>query len=197
MLSDLDAQATTSFYWYLALLSCIRVFLFGYDTAVIGSVLDFVPYELSDLSDRLSRSRGFDRCRRGGARGRTLHRPLRSQVVAGARCGHLCGRRGTLPTFATDTSTLLFARTLIGLAVGADSAIATAYIAEFAPRGKRGALMIMQQWMITVGSSSPTLTAIVVFKVAPDSATGVDWRIILGAGALPALLALAPADADA
>jgi MFS transporter, SP family, arabinose:H+ symporter len=30
--------------------------------------------------------------------------------------------------FATDTALLLFARTLIGLVVGADSAIATAYI---------------------------------------------------------------------
>ena len=81
-----------------------------------------------------------------------------------------------LSAFATDTTMLLFARTLIGLAVGADSAIATAYIAEFAPRRKRGALMIMQQWMITVGILVSYLTAIVVFKVAPESATGVDWR---------------------
>src|SRR6202043_2729818 len=35
---------------------------------------------------------------------------------------------------------LLASRTLIGLAIGADSAIATAYIAEFAPRNRRGQL---------------------------------------------------------
>ena len=34
-----------------------------------------------------------------------------------------------LSAFAWNTEVLLFARTLIGLAVGADSAIATAYIA--------------------------------------------------------------------
>ena len=39
-----------------------------------------------------------------------------------------------LSAVALDTTMLLVARTLIGLAVGADSAIATAYIAEFAPR---------------------------------------------------------------
>ena len=46
----LDGAATTTSYWYLALLACIGGFLFGYDTAVIGSVLDFIPYELSDLA---------------------------------------------------------------------------------------------------------------------------------------------------
>jgi MFS family permease len=33
-----------------------------------------------------------------------------------------------------DAAALLFARTLIGLAIGADSTIATAYIAEYAPK---------------------------------------------------------------
>ena len=37
---------------------------------------------------------------------------------------------------------LLVARTLIGLAIGADSAIATAYIAEYAPKNRRGSLTV-------------------------------------------------------
>jgi MFS transporter, SP family, arabinose:H+ symporter len=82
-----------------------------------------------------------------------------------------------LSAVAWNSAILLIARTLIGLAVGADSAIATAYIAEFAPRARRGSLMIMQQWMITVG-------------IAPGSAGGADWRLILGLGAVPAILAL-------
>ena len=44
VLSGLDSAPTTSFYWYLALLACVGGFLFGYDTAVIGSVLAFIPY---------------------------------------------------------------------------------------------------------------------------------------------------------
>ena len=46
VLAGLDSSATTSMYWYLALLACIGGFLFGYDTADIGSVLSFIPYKL-------------------------------------------------------------------------------------------------------------------------------------------------------
>jgi len=82
-------------------------------------------------------------------------------------------------------------RTLIGLAIGADSAIATSYIAEFAPRSRRGQLSIIQQWMITVGILVSYLIALVILKAAPGSAGGLDWRLILGTGAIPALVAVA------
>jgi SP family arabinose:H+ symporter-like MFS transporter len=190
VLADLDSQATTSFYWYLAVLSCIGGFLFGYDTAVIGSVLGFLPYDLGSFET------GY--------------------LVAGASIGAAVGALGAGPftdrfgrkslliidaliyavgailsALTFNDIMLLLSRTLIGLAVGADSAIATAYIAEFAPRSRRGSLMIMQQWMITVGILVSYIIALIVFKVAPGSATGADWRIILGLGAIPALLALA------
>jgi MFS family permease len=73
---------------------------------------------------------------------------------------------------------LLSSRTLIGLAIGADSAIATAYIAEFAPRDRRGQLSIIQQWMITVGILASYLVAVVVLVALPHSAGGFDWRFI-------------------
>ena len=47
VLDGLDSSAMSGMYWYLALLACVGGFLFGYDTAVIGSVLGFIPYELS------------------------------------------------------------------------------------------------------------------------------------------------------
>jgi SP family arabinose:H+ symporter-like MFS transporter len=190
VLARLDSQAATSFYWYLALLSCVGGFLFGYDTAVIGSVLDFIPYELSNL-----------------ATGYLLAGASLGAAVGAFGAGPLTDRFGRksllivdagiyalgaiMSAVAVNTETLLIARTLIGLAVGADSAIATAYIAEFAPRSRRGALMIMQQWMITVGILVSFGVALLTFKVAPESATGADWRIILGVGAVPALLGLA------
>src|SRR2546430_9849005 len=65
---------------------------------------------------------------------------------------------------------LLSSRTLIGLAIGADSAIATAYIAEFAPRERRGQLSIIQQWMITVGILVSYLVAVVVLLALPHNA---------------------------
>lgn len=61
---------------------------------------------------------------------------------------------------------LMFARTFIGVAIGADSAIATAYIAEFAPRKHRGKLGIMQQYMIVIGIFISFIVAIALFETA-------------------------------
>ncbi len=189
VLAGLDSQVTTSFYWYLAVLSCIGGFLFGYDTAVIGSVLDFIPYELSNFATGYLVAGAS----LGAAAGALAAGPLtdrfgrKSLLIVDAG---IYAVGALLSAVAGNTEILLIARTLIGLAVGADSAIATAYIAEFAPRSRRGALMIMQQWMITVGILVSFIVALVTFKIAPDSATGADWRIILGIGALPAVLAL-------
>ncbi len=190
VLARLDSQATTSFYWYLALLSCIGGFLFGYDTAVVGSVLDFIPYELSNLATGyLVAGASLGAAVGAFAAGPLTDRFGRKSLLIVDAGVYAVG--AVISAVAGNTETLLIARTLIGLAVGADSAIATAYIAEFAPRSRRGALMIMQQWMITVGILISFIVAVVTFKVAPDEATGVDWRIILGVGALPAVIALA------
>jgi len=189
VLSGLDSAATTYFYWYLALLACVGGFLFGYDTAVIGSVLVFIPYHLGSF-----------------AAGYLVAGASLGAAVGALGAGFLTDRYGRKSLLMADAAIfalgailsavtinagmLLSARTLIGVAVGADSAIATAYIAEFAPAGKRGQLSIIQQWMITVGIFVSYLVALLVFKVAPKSAYGADWRIILGLGAVPALLAL-------
>jgi sugar porter (SP) family MFS transporter len=84
---------------------------------------------------------------------------------------------------------LLIARTLIGLAIGADSAIATAYISEYAPRERRGSLAMLQQWMITVGILIAYVIALVILKIWPH-ASDVDWRWFFGLGAIPAIAGL-------
>jgi MFS family permease len=66
-----------------------------------------------------------------------------------------------------------------------------AYIAEFAPRERRGQLSIIQQWMITVGILVSYLVAVVVLLALPHDAGNLDWRLFLGVGAIPAILALA------
>jgi SP family arabinose:H+ symporter-like MFS transporter len=189
VLSGLDSAATTSFYWYLAVLACVGGFLFGYDTSVIGSVLVFLPYHLGSF-----------------ATGYLVAGASLGAAVGALGAGFFTDRYGRKFLLITDTAIfalgailsaltinagmLLTSRTLIGVAVGADSAIATAYIAELAPAGKRGQLSIIQQWMITVGIFVSYLVALLILKVAPKSAYGADWRIILGLGAVPALLAL-------
>ena len=190
VLSGLDTSAMSGFYWYLALLACIGGFLFGYDTAVIGSVLNFVPYQMGNLATGYLVAGAS----LGAAVGAIAAGPLtdrfgrKSLLMADATIYAL---GAILSAVTISAGMLLGARTLIGLAVGADSAIATAYIAEFAPAKRRGQLGIIQQWMITVGILVSYIVALLIFSAWPGAAKTTDWRLILGLGALPALLAIA------
>ena len=190
VLEDLDSRIPTNFYWYLAVLACIGGFLFGYDTSNIGSALGFLPYHLSSFATGYLVA--------GASLGAAA-----GALVAGPLTDHF-GRKillivdasiyavgAILSAITPDAGVLLFARTLIGLAIGADSAIATAYIAEFAPRSRRGQLSIIQQWMITVGILVAYIVAVIILKADPGGAGNEDWRLILGLGGIPALIAVA------
>ncbi|WP_037570334.1 sugar porter family MFS transporter [Phaeacidiphilus oryzae] len=189
VLSELDRRVPTRFYWSLTLLATLGGFLFGYDTSNIGSALNFVPYPMGGFALGYLVSGAS----LGAAVGALAAGPLtdrfgrKSLLVADALIYAL---GAILSALTPNAEVLLVARTLIGLAIGADSAVATAYIAEYAPSGRRGALSILQQWMITVGILVAYLVALVIFKTLPRSAGSLDWRLILGLGAVPALLGL-------
>src|SRR5690349_6146028 len=177
VLAHLGTTAMSGLYWYLGLLACIGGFLFGFDTAVIGSVLDFIPYDLGSFeTGYLVAGASIGAAVGALAAGPFTDRFGRKSLLIVHAAIYALG--AILSAIAVSDTMLLSARTLIGLAVGADSAIATAYIAEFAPRERRGSLMIMQQWMITVGILVSYILAILIYKVFPDSATGADWRVI-------------------
>jgi sugar porter (SP) family MFS transporter len=190
VLEDLDSRIPTNFYWYLAVLACIGGFLFGYDTSNIGSALGFIPYHLGSFATGYLVAGAS----LGAAAGALIAGPLTDRfgrkilLIADAA---IYAVGAILSAITPDAAVLLFARTLIGLAIGADSAIATAYIAEFAPRSRRGQLSIIQQWMITVGILTAYVIAVIILKVDPRGADNEDWRLILGLGGIPALIAVA------
>jgi sugar porter (SP) family MFS transporter len=189
VLDGLDSSAMSGMYWYLALLACIGGFLFGYDTAVIGSVLDFIPYELSPFwTGYLVAGASLGAAVGALAAGPLTDRFGRKSLLMADATVYAVG--ALLSAFTVNAAMLITSRTLIGLAVGADSAIATAYIAEFAPKGRRGQLSIIQQWMITVGIFVSYIVAIAIFVIWPGAARDVDWRVILGLGAVPAVIAV-------
>src|SRR6201996_4130246 len=190
VLEDLDSRIPTNFYWYLAVLACIGGFLFGYDTSHIGSSLGVIPYHLSSFATGYLVAGAS----LGAAAGALVAGPLtdkfgRKILLIGDAAIYAIG--SILSAVTVDAGMLLASRTLIGLAIGADSAIATAYIAEFAPRARRGQLSIIQQWMITVGILVAYILAVIILKAAPGSASSSDWRLILGLGGVPALVAVA------
>ena len=190
VLTTLDDKVPTAFYWQLTLLATLGGFLFGYDTSNIGSALNFVPYNLHGLALGYLVS--------GASLGAAA-----GAILAGPTSDHF-GRKlllivdagiyatgAILSAVTPNAAVLLTARTLIGLAIGADSAIATAYIAEYAPKNRRGSLAMLQQWMITVGILVSYIVALIIFSAFPGSAATVGWRLVLGLGAVPALIGLA------
>jgi sugar porter (SP) family MFS transporter len=190
ILSELDQRKPTAFYWQLTLLATLGGFLFGYDTSNIGSALNFVPYHMGGLAQGYLVSGAS----LGAAAGAILGGPAsdrfgrKSLLIVDAL---IYAIGAILSAVTPNAAVLLFARTLIGLAIGADSAIATAYIAEYAPKERRGALTMLQQWMITVGILVAYIVALVIFSAAPGSAASAGWRLVLGLGAVPALIGLA------
>src|SRR6202046_3834908 len=186
-LAELDDRIPTSFYWYLAVLACVGGFLFGYDTSNIGSALPFIPYHLSSFATGYLVAGAS----LGAAAGALVAGPLtdrfgRKALLITDAAIYAIG--AILSAVTVDAGMLLASRTLIGLAIGADSAIATSYIAEFAPRSRRGQLSIIQQWMITVGILVAYLVAVIILKASPDNAGTSGWRLILGLGGIPGIV---------
>jgi SP family arabinose:H+ symporter-like MFS transporter len=189
VLELLDDQLPSGFIWRLTILSCLGGLLFGLDTSNIGSALNFVPYHLSSFfSGYLVAGASL-----GAAAGAIIAGPLTDRfgrkylLVLDAG---LYAVGSIISAVSPDLAVLLIARTMIGLAIGADSAIATAYIAEYAPRGRRGSLTMLQQWMITVGIFVAYLVAFIILRADPGGAGTIGWRVILGFGAIPAIIGL-------
>jgi len=189
ILTRLDQRVPTRFYWQLTLLATLGGFLFGYDTSNIGSALNFVPYHLKGLALGYLVSGAS----LGAAAGAILAGPLADRFGRKALLvidAGIYAAGSILSAVTWHTSVLLIARTLIGVAIGADSAIATAYIAEYAPKDRRGSLTMLQQWMITVGILVAYIVALIIFALWPASAASSGWRLVLGLGAVPALIGL-------
>jgi putative MFS transporter len=78
-------------------------------------------------------------------------------------------------------------RFLVGVGVGMDIPTSTAYLAEIAPRRRRGAMLgSLLNVMWTLGAMTSTLIALPLLTLAGDAA----WRWMLGLAAVPAILIL-------
>src|ERR1700749_957982 len=124
-LDALDENTPTRFYWSLTLLATLGGFLFGYDPSNTGAALNFIPYQLNDFGiGYLVAGASL-----GAAAGALLAGPLtgkfgRKVLLVSDALIYAVG--ALLSALSWHVAVLMVARTLIGLAIGADSAIATA-----------------------------------------------------------------------
>ncbi|MHA7820253.1 MAG: sugar porter family MFS transporter [Erythrobacter sp.] len=171
-------------------------FLFGFDSGVINGTVD----GLQKAFDSTSIGTGFNVASMllGCAVG---------AFIAG-RLSDLIGRRAVLliaaaffivsawgSGIATDATIFVIARIAGGLAVGAASVIAPAYISEVAPAERRGRLSSIQQVMIIVGLTAAFLSNYALAEFAGGSQVetwgGYEaWRWMFWAELLPATLFL-------
>ncbi len=87
--------------------------------------------------------------------------------------------------FAASALALFIVRLIMGIAIGADYAIGPAYLSEFVPRKRRGALLgsLNTVWML--GFVVSIIVSYILRQSGPDA-----WRWMLIASALPALIVL-------
>jgi SP family galactose:H+ symporter-like MFS transporter len=163
----------------LVVIAALGGLLFGYDTGVISGALLFIRTEF-DLSPTMQ----------GVVAGIALVGAALGAAFAGSLSDRF-GRRlvllvtgivfvvgAVVAALAPTTSTLLAGRVIVGMGIGFASMLTPLYLAEIAPAENRGALVSLNQLMITCG-------ILVSYLVGYVFAQGGQWRWMLGLGALP------------
>jgi len=160
-------------------------FLFGFDVVVISGA-DKTLQALWNSSD--------------GFHGFVVMGIALWGTVLGALCGshptNYFGRKKTLlgigalfalsaigSALANDPYVFAFARFIGGLAVGASTIVAPAYISEIAPASQRGRLVALYQFNIVFGIMIAYLSNYLLKDLGTDS-----WRWMLGVEAIPAII---------
>jgi sugar porter (SP) family MFS transporter len=157
--------------------------LFGYDTGVISGALLFIRQDFAPLSPFVE--------------GIIVSTLLVGAVLGALSGGPLSDRVGRRPTallaavifgagalavaFAPSVAFIIFGRFLLGLGVGLASMIVPLYIAEIAPADRRGALVSLNQLMITIGILLSYIVGVIFTPIE-------GWRYMFGVALIPALV---------
>ncbi|MEL6444426.1 MAG: sugar porter family MFS transporter [Bacteroidota bacterium] len=181
----------------VALTVALGGFLMGFDASVISGVVGFIETEFSLTKAQL----GFS------VASLTL-----TSTLAMMLAGPLADRFGRKPilfaaailyaisaigsALAPSFATLVIARMIGGIGVGASLIIAPMYIAELAPPHMRGQMVSFNQLNIVIGITVAFFTNYLILQLADSSAgwalslgiAGNEWRWMLGLEMLPAIL---------
>lgn len=161
--------------------------LFGFDTGVISGALPFLKeyWKLSDAS-------------MGWITTAVLIGAILGAVTSGKLSDYLGRKRMIIVnavifaigaigcTFAHSLMLLMAMRVIIGFAIGITSYVVPMYIAEISPSRRRGALVTLNQLMITIG----ILVSYITDYWLSNDANLESWRWMFFVGLFPALILL-------
>ena len=159
--------------------------LFGFDTGVISGALPFLKqhWQLSDADlERVTTSVLI-----GAVLGAVTSSKL-SDVLGRKRMiivnAVIFGVGALGCAFASSVTMLIVMRIIIGIAIGITSYVVPMYIAEIAPARRRGALVTLNQLMITIG----ILVSYITDYWLSDDAVPESWRWMFLVGFFPAVI---------
>ena len=160
--------------------------LFGYGTAIIAGALFFLQQRFAldhSLTGLLVATTLAGAALGAGVAGPLADALGRRRVIASAAVLFAAG--SLLAASADLRLSLFFGRALVGLAIGLSSTVTPLYLSEITAAEQRGAIVTLNQLLITVG----ILVAYLVNLAFVGTPLG--WRWMFGLGALPALVLLA------
>jgi sugar porter (SP) family MFS transporter len=156
-------------------------FLFGYDSGVISGALAFITsdFHLSAVSSGLVVSAILIGAMLGAlGSGPLSDRFGRRNAIIAAAVIFAVG--AVLAAVSPSAGALLAARVVLGLGIGAASALVPVFIAEVAPPASRGRLVAVNQLLITIG-------IVASYAVGYAFTTSHNWRAMFAVGAVPAV----------
>lgn len=173
-------QVSTGFVYFFGALGGL---LFGYDTGVISGAILFIKRQMN-----------LGSWQQGWVVSAVLLGAILGAAIIGPSSDRY-GRRKLLlfsaiiffvgaigSAFSPEFWTLIISRIILGMAVGAASALIPTYLAELAPASKRGTVSSLFQLMVMTG----IFLAYVINYTFSGMYTG--WRWMLGLAAVPAAL---------
>jgi SP family galactose:H+ symporter-like MFS transporter len=151
---------TPPYTYLIAAVAAIGGMLFGYDIGVISGAENLLKadFRLSSTTEELAVAAVLIGAVAGGAIGGPLANRFSRRYTLLAMAV-LYGAGAILTALSWNLASFLAFRILTGVAVGASSLVVPAYIAELAPVGIRGGLVILQQLAISGGISPSTRPA--------------------------------------
>lgn len=183
----------------IALIVALGGFLMGFDASVISGVVKFIEieFELTKLQvgwavSSLTLTATFAMLISGPLSDKYGRKP----ILKLAALIFLLSAVGS--ALAPDYNTLVIARMIGGLGVGAALIIAPMYIAEVSPAALRGRMVSLNQLNIVIGISVAFFSNYLILKLGTSTAEWTqslgfekwNWRWMLGIEALPALFYL-------
>jgi MFS family permease len=91
-------------------------------------------------------------------------------------------------SFASSVAMLALIRFLLGIPLGADVTTGFTYIMEYLPKGRRE--VMGNRWQVMFAAGQVVCSIVVALFLVMDLSHEVLWRVVLGLGAVPALIIL-------